>query len=283
MNTRHLGYSAEEMKTSPYARFFDPHMAALPDHVLEALSKGVVARELLPPVERASELQAEGYAWIETGYTTTSDGAARIACLTQMPGVTPAMWEWWFAWHGSEAQRYKLWHPLAHVDVRWADGRDDPSHFVGRTSHIVEYIGAKCLNVRLTFVSPSTLGFDETRLEEQGEVIICGRGAIAGLPVDAVWLVHHIRPVPGGAEMRSRFWMGGANVNPRGMSGGAGKMLGLLAAQAQRVDARQAAEMLIHDAQEMNHLAAILPELYATFAAAGGTRNQAEPVSWNSG
>lgn len=260
-----LGYSDQELAKSPYARFYNPHMAPLPPHVLEALSKGVVAQELLPPVSEAASLQQDGYALIENGYTVTPDGAGRVACLTRMPGVSPHMWSWWFAWHGSEAQRYKLWHPLAHVDVAWADGRSDLNHYVGRTSRIVEYLGARCMHVWLRFVSPATLGFDESRLSARGEVAICGRGGIAGLPFEAVWLVHHIRPVPGGSEMRSRFWLGGANVHPVGMPGRLGRAIGLLAAQTQRYTATQAAEMMIHDAQEMNHLAAILPDLYAAF------------------
>ena len=44
-----------------------------------------------------------------------------------------------------------------------------------------------------------------------------------------------------------------------------GRAIGLLAAQTQRYTAQQAAELLIHDAQEMNHLAAILPELDGAF------------------
>jgi glyoxylase-like metal-dependent hydrolase (beta-lactamase superfamily II) len=32
-----------------------------------------------------------------------------------MPGVTGAMFEWWMGWHYMEAQRYKLWHPRAHI------------------------------------------------------------------------------------------------------------------------------------------------------------------------
>lgn len=260
-----LGYSDHDLRHSPYAPFFNPRMAELPDHVLDALAKGPVASELLAPVERAAELAEPGYQWVENGYTVTGDGAGRIACLTHMPGVTPAMWSWWFAWHGSEALRYKLWHPLAHVDVRWADGRSDLDHYVGRTSLITEYLGAACMKVSLTFVPPATLGFDEAQLAARGEVAICGRGRIAGLPMEVAWLVHHIRPVAGGAEMRSRFWMGGRNVNPIGMPGVVGRSIGLLAAQTRRYSTRQAVEMLIHDAQEMNHLAAILPALYATF------------------
>lgn len=263
-----LGYSAEDLACSPYARFFNPYMAPLPAHVLDALSKGCVARELLPAVTEAARLQQPGYATLETGYTIMADGSARVACLTKMPGVTPAMWDWWFAWHGSEGLRYKLWHPLAHVDVGWADGRSDLASYVGRTSNIVEYVGAACLKLRLRFVPPGELGYDESALAANGEVAICGRGGLAGLPFDAVWLVHHVRPVVGGAEMRSRFWIFGENMCLRALPGGLGRAIGLAVAQTQRQGAVQAAELLVHCAQEMNHLAALLPELYAEFGPA---------------
>lgn len=261
----YLGYDDEELRTSPYARFFNPQMAELPRHVIEALSKGAVAHELLPRFGRVGELQREGYALVENGYTIAPDGSVRIACLTEMPGVTPEMWEWWFAWHGSEAQRYKLWHPLAHVDVGWADGRSDLTHYIGRTSNIVEYIGPARMNVAVRFVEPASIGLDERKLKDRGEVAICGRGIVRDLRMESGWLVHHIRPVSGGSEMRSRFWLGGENVNPIGMTGAVGKFIGRTAARLQGFSSVQAAELMIHDAQEMNHLATILPELYATF------------------
>jgi hypothetical protein len=34
--------------------------------------------------------------------------------------VTGAMFEWWMGWHYMEHQRYKLWHPRAHI----ANGTD---------------------------------------------------------------------------------------------------------------------------------------------------------------
>ena len=34
----HLGYTATELATSPYARFYKPEMSALPAHVREAIA-----------------------------------------------------------------------------------------------------------------------------------------------------------------------------------------------------------------------------------------------------
>jgi hypothetical protein len=262
----YLGYSAADLTRSPLARFFRPDMALLTGAVREVLLIGPVAHELLPPVDQAGALQAPGYWPVETGYSLAPDGSARVFVLTPMPGVTPAMWTWWFAWHGSDAQRYKLWHPKAHVHVAWADGRNDLDHYIGRTSNVVEYVGAGRLRLTIRFVSPASLGLDEARLGRNGEVAICARGGLAGTPVETGWLIHHLRPVPGGAEMRSRFWLGGENVRPRGMPGPLGAAVGRMASRLSPLPPAQAADLLVHCAQEMSHLATILPEIHAEFS-----------------
>ncbi|MBK6509857.1 MAG: hypothetical protein IPG06_10650 [Haliea sp.] len=263
----HLGYTPAELASSPYAQFFDPVMQPLPEHVREALAVGAVAHALLPPVSRASELQRSGYAAVETGYTVCPDGAVHIAALTRMPGVTPAMWDWWFAWHGSEAQRYKLWHPDAHVHVGWKDGQGELDHYVGRVSQVVEYVGAQLLRVEVGFVTPGTLGLDEAQLKSSGETAICARlgMTVGGIAAKSGWLLHHIRPVQGGAEMRSRFWLAGPNVRLMGWEGAAGRWLGNVAGKLLSPPRHQVTELLVHDAQEMQHLAARLPNLYAAF------------------
>jgi hypothetical protein len=272
-----LGYSPAELATSPYAAFFDPVMQPLPAHVREALAVGAVAPTLLPPLSRARDLQQSGYAAVETGYSVCPDGAVHIAVLTPMPEVTPAMWDWWFAWHGSEAQRYKLWHPAAHVHVNWKDGRGELDHYVGRVSQVVEFVGAQLLRVEVRFVAPAVLGLDEARLKSSGETAICARlgMAIGGIAADSGWLLHHIRPVPGGAEMRSRFWLAGSHARLMGWEGAAGRWLGKVAGKLLSPPRHQVTELLVHDAHEMQHLAAILPRLHAAFGphAAGSKTN----------
>lgn len=252
-----MGFTEEERAHSPYARFYDERIAPLAEHVREALAVGAIAPELLPPVEAVPTLQHDGYWPVETGYTQGPDGSVRVFDLTQMPGVTPAMWDWWFAWHGSETQRYKLWHPRAHVHVAWADGRGALDHYVGRTSNVVEYLGSRLLKFSIRFVAPSELGLDEQALKARGEIAICARCSLTGVPVETAWMVHHVRPVEGGAEMRSRFWTLGANVIPGWMRGPAGLVA--------RFKAAPPADLLVHCAQEMSHLAARLPAIYDAF------------------
>ena len=261
----HHGYTSTELAQSPYAAFFRDEMAPLPEHVKEALLTGGQAYELFPLVDHADELLEPGYWPLETGFGLGPDGSVQVFALTQMPNVTPAMWDWWFAWHGSEAQRYKLWHPRAHISSKWADGRSDLNHYIGRISQVVEYVGPELLSLTIRFVAPASLGLDENRLKRQGEVAICARGGIAGTPMETGWLIHHLRPTQNGCEMRSRFWLGGNNVRPRGMDNAIGKLLGRVAANFNPLKANQGADLLVHCAQEMNHLAGILPALHKKF------------------
>lgn len=264
MTQRLLGYSPQELEQSPYARFYNPVLAPFQPQVAEALLIGAQADELFPPASAAATLVEPGYWPIETGYACPPDGSIRVFCLTQMPGVTPQMWDWWFGWHGCEALRYKLWHPKAHISARWADGRNDES-YIGRTSLIVEYLGPRVLKGAISFVPPAAMGFDEARLAAQREVAICARVGVPGTALRGGWLLHQLRSVEGGSEMRSRMWMGGANFaigdHPgpvrrglaRGMRSVAG---GLLPAPA---------DLLVHNAQEMAHLAGFLPQLFDDF------------------
>lgn len=267
-DTPYPGLNARECENSVYSEFINPVMSPLPEHVREALLTGAVAHPLLPPLEQAHQLQASGYLPVETGYTRCPDGAAHIAVLTPMPGVMPSHWDWWFAWHGSDPQRYRLWHPQAHLHVSWQDGRDDLTHYINRVSQVVEFVGPTVFRARIRFVRPAILGLDEALLKAHGETAICARIGltIAGVGIESGWLVHHVRPVEGGSEMRSRFWLGGRYVRLFGWNGALGSWLGRLASRLRPLTGEQIRELMVHDAQEMGHLAAFLPQLHARFA-----------------
>lgn len=273
-----LGYSAEELARSPYARFFNPRMAPLPAHVLDALSKGCVARELLPPASEASRMQQPGYATVENGYTVMADGSARIACLTTMPRVTPAMWDWWFAWHGHDSTRYKLWHPEAHMSCAMAEdrrGRDLPwsRQYIDNTCHVAEYIGGRADDLSIRFVDPASLGFRPA----PNTVVICGRTGPTDIPIGIGWAIHQVRPIEGGCEMRSRFFLNDVSVIDlprhsvgsaagRLLSGLPSKVLGPALGKLIRVPkSHLGIPLLVHCAEEMNHLSAFLPELFNEF------------------
>ncbi len=259
---KYIGYRAEDRAT-PYAKFYNETIAALPPHVVQALEKPPLPLGALPPLEQAPELLKTGYAEVETGFTTEPDGSLRVAVLTTMPNVTPEMWDWWFGWHGSHDNRYKLWHPQMHQSAEWKDGRDDLMGYVGRTSMIEEYIGKRMEKANIRFVSPSELGFDPQKLEDKKQVVfICARLGYTHLPLEVGWLVHQIRAVEGGAEMRSRFWLGGPHIQLR-IKGIPAQWASKLLQKAHHLSAQQGKDILIHCAEEMRHLAAFLPQLYA--------------------
>ena len=132
MRKHYLGYPEQNLKQSPYSAYYNPKLGPMQSHVAKALSLGVQAEDLFPPVEEASSMLEPGYWPVETGFTRATDKSIRVFCLTKMPQVYPIMWDWWFGWHGSEAQRYKLWHPKAHIDAKWSDGGSDVG-YLGRT------------------------------------------------------------------------------------------------------------------------------------------------------
>ena len=65
--------------------------------------------------------------------------------------------------------------------------------------------------------------------------------------------------------MRSRFWMGGPHIAVRKAPDLASKAVRPVASKVIGVSEATARNLLVHCAQEMNHLAGFLPELYESF------------------
>ncbi len=265
MTNHHLGYNQNDLNNSPYAKYFNPEIAPMQEQVREAIACGGMTHELFYPFDRANELLKDGYWPIETGFARIPDMSMSTFCLTHMPRVTPQMWDWWFGWHGDEANKYKLWHPHAHVNAEWKDGEKGKQAYVGRTSHIIEYLGSELKKGAISFIPPSEMGLDETKLAERGEVAICALIGLPGIPMVAGRMIHQIRAVEGGAEMRSRMWMGGANITLGKKTGPIRKLLAFLLRPLVSLVLPNPQELLVHNAQEMQHLAEFLPELYAEF------------------
>jgi hypothetical protein len=258
---KYLGYTQEDCQTD-YAHYYNEEIQALPVLVQNALAQSPFSAGSIPAFAEIRTMQNVGYSDVETGFTLEADGAAHVAVLTSMPRVTPQMWAWWFGWHGSKANRYKLWHPKAHVDARWEDGKDDIA-YIGRHSVIEEYIGKNLEKAVIQFQQPTDLGFSPDVVQNSHEAVyICARIGHATLPIDFGWLLHHVRVVEGGSEMRSRFWMGGRYLQVR-KEGMFADIVSRPLRKLQTVSEQQARDILTHCAEEMNHLAAFLPEIYS--------------------
>lgn len=257
----YIGYQAQDYQT-PYANYFQPTAVITPSIAVEkALHTGSLAAGAIPALAQVATMLHPDYAAVECGYSLEADGSARLAILTPMPKVTPLMWHWWFGWHGDQDNKYKLWHPHAHVSAAWADGLVGKVEYIGRVSHIHEYIGKTLEKAAIQFVAPTTLGLPAATAEQ---VFICARVGFIDLPLDYGWLVHQVRAVADGAEMRSRFWIGGEQIKFK-----ADHLLSDLASgvvqKLKKVSQQQARDLVTHCSEEMRHLATFLPTLYAEF------------------
>lgn len=261
---RYLGYRDRDANT-PYGKYFQPEMTPLPRHVAEALQHGPQAGPTLLAFEQATSLADPGDQQTENGYGILPDRSIAVSVRTEMPGVTAQMWSWWFGWHGSDSRRYKLWHPRAHVSARWRDGEDagrrGAARYVGRSSLINEYIGSTLHRAVIHFVAPATMG-----LPDDGDALfVCARLGSSDVPVDVGWFVHHIRPTTTGSQMRSRFWLGGPHIQVRNRFGAASAVLRSVVPRVMNMSETAARDLMVHCAQEMNHLAGFLPKIYAEF------------------
>lgn len=261
---RSLGWSAAEVATKPYASFWTPSMAPLGPEARAALAQGPVAEDLLPPAPEAAAIFFSGAGPIENGFALPDDGSLRVACRTDMPGVTPEMIDWWFGWHSDSPERYKLWHPRAHVHAEWrtapTPGSTGRARYVGATSLVDEFIGSDFIRGAISFVPPSEFQLEDPALQSGAMTAICARTAPVGLPVTAGALIHQVRRTERGSEMRSRFWLGGGNMTGLGPLGALAAPIARRALRATEADGRA---LFVHCAEEMAHLAAFLPALHA--------------------
>ncbi len=256
---KYIGYS-EADKATPYAKFYDETFSSMSDAVSKGLDNSPLPTGKIPPLSKVTSLVKKGYSEIENGYTFELDGSMIVAVLTSMPNVTPTMWDWWFGWHGSMDNRYKLWHPKAHLAAAWQDGSDREG-YVGRTSMIQEYIGKKLEKANIRFISPSELGFDMSKLDKKEVVFICARVGYTHFPLDIGWLVHQVRATEGGAEMRSRFFIGGKHIQLRA-NWFLPNFISKILQKVNKIPKQQAIDLMTHCSEEMNHLSAFLPNLY---------------------
>jgi hypothetical protein len=108
-----------EEEAKPYAKYY--HRPSAPP----AAHHAAMLRDLKPldpaQADRIRDLDAllqPGYTQGENGYCVLPDGSACVALCHPMKDATPQMIEWWFAWHGLEDLRYKLWYPEMRASTR---------------------------------------------------------------------------------------------------------------------------------------------------------------------
>ena len=189
------------------------------------------------------------------------DGTLLVAVRTAMPNVTADMVHWWFSDFLQTTEHYKWWHPTDHVWMDWEN--KTPGEIYGASHLVHEYIGGEMGKLRIQFVPPQEFfGRDPN---DADTFVLCARVGLLEEPVNVTRMCHVIRNTAGGAEMRSRFWLGHVAArdgnelvaSPLNLIGNSWLSRQLLLNNA------LADDLFRHATEEMAFLATLLPPLYA--------------------
>jgi phloretin hydrolase len=241
----------------PYAKYYNRPMTPAPKEIYDLLAKGPINPAEALPITKRNDLLKAGYLPAERGWCMMPDGSAFVAGLTKMPGVTAEMIAWWFAWHGLESLRYMIWDPDDHYAIHVKP--EDLEHRLdynlslternwGTTDIVTEDVGGGSQVINISFVSPADYGYDMNLFKK--EKVLVAVNAIA----DIATFSHVGRAIPGGIELRSRFWIGWTIVNKKPVR------TNLKAPAA--VFEGLAKGLAYHCPKEYYNLAAILPDVF---------------------
>ena len=238
-------------------------MGELPSNIKESIRKEIHHCDFLG-FQHAFEIHKEKT--FSIGICRNSKGAVLVTCITDMPKVTPKMIDWWFGWHMPETERYKLWHPRDHISskltVDTSDFKTDKEKYIHVDSYVKEYIGKELKDLCISFVEPTEFGFSE--LNPDKETAICAHVKDLSRNISIGSLTHLIIRNPKGSLMQSSFWLG---MNPEHGNPFLNiiikSLLNIKKIKTFLLPDKLALNLLIHCAEEMNHLVKFLPELYA--------------------
>jgi DAPG hydrolase PhiG domain len=139
----------------------------------------------------------------------------RVAALDELGGITPAMFEWWFA--NMDYDTYVRFHPDDHKAFAWTRGKQ-PGRYVGATHLTYHQYGGSgpVLRSEISFVEPATLYPPATLAALDG-----GHALVAivhlldeqdrPFAAEAGRFTHVVLPRAYGSELRSCWWL---NVGP---------------------------------------------------------------------
>jgi len=173
---------AETLDLSAFRRPMKP----IPERVETAIARRVAqGPDLL--FANAAKLLEPGGDGITDAVIRNSDGMLVVCCLTDMPGNTPEMWDWWFGWHGVSDDR------RARPNLR--------ERYIGVDSYVDERVASpEIVKLTISFRRPASFGLDEPKVDEIGTAI-CARVGLRGSPLNTGRGIHLIRRMPTGAEM----------------------------------------------------------------------------------
>lgn len=255
----------EQDKLKSYFKYYNEEMTQAPKERYGQVLQGPVDPKRALKFQDRNDLFKPGYLDVEVGYCVMEDGTGFVANLTQMPGVTVEMFDWWFAWHGLDNLRYTIWDPEDHYKAESMQKKRvlDPDltlreKYWDTTHEVVEDIGMGPEGLFINFRYPGDLGFDVSKINtEDCGTIVCAKGYGKGHPpfasADTI-MCHFIREIAGGVELRTRFWMGWTVEE--------GKDIKALPNWV-RMPPMGPMSLLLHNIKEFTNLATLLPRIYA--------------------
>lgn len=260
--------SEEELKKA-YAEFYDYPTANPELERIEKMKAGPIDPSNALPIEGINELLKPEYLEEEHGWCVMPNGTAYVAAHCIMPNVTTEMLQWWFAWHGLDDLRYRIWWPDSHYGIYIKEEEQkiikDPNRKLNEkyediTHYVVEDIGTGCMELKIAFQKPVNLGFDMSRYKKPNvsavigaNVLIYEPGKSMGKPSGCNVMCHFVRELEEGIELRTRFWFGYQMIDKKPV-----KILpdGIV------MDAFIPQGLGIHAVEEYTRLSQLLPVVY---------------------
>ena len=233
-------------------------------------------KDALPVEKLIDHLQSAGYSNAEYGYCRMPDGSGYMAMYFVYPCCTPQMLGWWFRWlnilpkgqpKGTGNLKYKLWCPPDHDSHGFVNGKDisggmwaiesidigggmDKVYFLRKHLNAKDYgLSAKREKELLEggcWVDLSTVTFHSP--EDPGRQY----------PGSWLWLTLSRPCAQGGIELRTRLWIG-YGAKDGNIYFDRDTPPALLSEDYMRT-------FLIHTTVEHQHLAKLLPMLYAEYS-----------------
>lgn len=256
---------SQQDQLKPYYKYYlEPLTAAAPEKYAAVL-QGPVNPVMALSIHDRNLLFESGYLECETGYAIMPDGTGFVANLTPMPGVTAAMFDWWFAWHALDNLRYTIWdnedHYVAESMQKMRTQSSALSHrekYWDTTHYVLEDLGFGPEPLYINFKHPRDLGFAAEKIGTPAcATIVCAKGFGKGQPPFAsppAIMCHFMRETEDGVELRSRFWMGWTINNGRPV-----KEL----PDGMRFPLLPIMSLCLHNIKEYTNLATLLPKIYA--------------------
>lgn len=243
---------------------FQLPLAPAPLEVLQAAAAGIIPLDFPPPSQAHMVLGANRD--LRNQILRAPNGTALVTCITDLPGVTPTMIDWWFGWHMTESERYRLWHPTAHIASSALEDRsslrDPRAQYIDNISYVDEYIGPSLKKLAIAFKSPRHFGFSTEALAES--TAICAETFDRKLKSRGGYLVHYVVPTPNGSQMRSGFWLGYIDSQIPGLGPLLNLALNTPTSRRALLQESFLQGLLTHCGEEMNHLGKFLPKLFTS-------------------